>query len=49
MKIFVTSKSGIVASNAARQLLERGDEVVGFNSDKDYYDVNVKEACLKKF
>jgi len=29
--------------------LKRGNEVVGFDSVNDYYDLNIKEACLKIF
>jgi UDP-glucuronate 4-epimerase len=47
MKILVTGNAGFIGFHTAKQFLERGDEVVGFDSVNDYYDVNIKEARLK--
>ena len=44
MKILVTGAAGFIGSNTARQLLERGDVVVGLDNFNDYYDVSLKEA-----
>ena len=44
MKILVTGAAGFIGSNVARQLLERGDTVVGLDNFNDYYDVTLKEA-----
>ena len=47
MKILVTGNAGFIGFHTTKQLLERGDEVVGFDSVNDYYDPNIKEARLK--
>ncbi len=47
MKILVTGNAGFIGFHTAKQLLERGDEVVGFDSVNNYYDVDIKEARLK--
>jgi UDP-glucuronate 4-epimerase len=47
MKILVTGNAGFIGFHTTKKLLERGDEVVGFDSVNDYYDVNIKEARLK--
>jgi UDP-glucuronate 4-epimerase len=47
MKILVTGNAGFIGFHTAKQLLERGDEVVGFDSVNNYYDVSIKEARLK--
>ena len=44
MKVLVTGAAGFIGSGTARQLLERGDEVVGLDNFNDYYDVSLKEA-----
>jgi UDP-glucuronate 4-epimerase len=44
LKILVTGAAGFIGSNVARQLLERGDTVVGLDNFNDYYDVSLKEA-----
>lgn len=46
MKILVTGNAGFIGFHVARRLLERGDEVVGFDVVNDYYDVALKEARL---
>lgn len=44
MKILVTGAAGFIGSYTAKQLLERGDTVVGLDNFNDYYDVSLKEA-----
>ena len=49
MKVMVTGTAGFIGSHLAMRLLERGDEVVGFDNMSDYYDVNLKKARLGRF
>ncbi|WP_222564072.1 NAD-dependent epimerase [Novilysobacter antarcticus] len=49
MKILVTGTAGFIGSHLAMRLLERGDEVVGFDNLSDYYDVTLKQARLARF
>ena len=44
MKILVTGAAGFIGFHTARQLLDRGDTVVGLDNFNDYYDVSLKEA-----
>jgi len=46
MKVLLTGNAGFIGFHTARRLLERGDEVVGFDSVNDYYDTTLKEARL---
>jgi UDP-glucuronate 4-epimerase len=46
MKILVTGAAGFIGFHTARALLDRGDEVVGFDNLDPYYDVNLKKARL---
>jgi len=48
MKILVTGTAGFIGSFVARQLLARGDEVIGVDNLNDYYDVSLKEARLAR-
>jgi UDP-glucuronate 4-epimerase len=48
MKILVTGTAGFIGSHVARVLLARGDEVVGFDSLSDYYDISLKQARLAR-
>ena len=44
MKILVTGAAGFIGFHTSKQLLERGDTVVGLDNFNDYYDVNLKNA-----
>ena len=44
MKVLVTGAAGFIGYFTAKQLLERGDTVVGLDNFNDYYDVSLKEA-----
>jgi UDP-glucuronate 4-epimerase len=44
MKILVTGAAGFIGFHTSKQLLDRGDTVVGLDNFNDYYDVNLKEA-----
>jgi UDP-glucuronate 4-epimerase len=44
MKILVTGAAGFIGFYTAKQLLERGETVVGLDNFNDYYDVSLKEA-----
>ena len=44
MKVLVTGAAGFIGFHTAKQLLERGDTVVGLDNFNDYYDVSLKEA-----
>lgn len=46
MAILVTGSAGFIGFHLSRQLLERGDEVVGLDIVNDYYDPALKEARL---
>jgi UDP-glucuronate 4-epimerase len=47
MKILVTGSAGFIGSHAVKQLLARGDSVVGLDNLNDYYDVSLKRARLE--
>ena len=52
MKTLVTGAAGFIGFHVSRQLLERGDEVVGVDSLNDYYDVELKktrQSVLEEF
>jgi len=44
MKILVTGAAGFIGCFTAKQLLERGETVVGLDNFNDYYDVSLKES-----
>ncbi|UJW75326.1 NAD-dependent epimerase [Rhizobium sp. SL42] len=46
MKVLVTGNAGFIGYHVAKRLIERGDEVVGFDVVNDYYDPALKEARL---
>lgn len=45
-KILITGTAGFIGFHLAKQLLERGDEVIGLDSINDYYDIRVKHGRL---
>ena len=44
MKILVTGAAGFIGFHTAKQLLDRGETVVGLDNFNDYYDVALKDA-----
>lgn len=48
MKVLVTGAAGFIGFHTAVRLIERGDEVVGFDNVNAYYDPSLKEARLAK-
>lgn len=48
MRVLVTGAAGFIGMHTARRLLERGDEVVGFDDLNDYYDPALKDARLQQ-
>jgi len=44
MKILLTGAAGFIGFHTARALLDRGDEVIGFDNFSPYYDPQLKEA-----
>jgi len=47
-RILLTGEAGFIGFQTARQLLARGDEVVGLDNLNDYYDVRLKEHRLQQ-
>ncbi len=45
-KILVTGASGFIGFHLSKALLDRGDEVIGYDNISDYYDVNLKFGRL---
>lgn len=48
MKVLITGAAGFIGYGLSRFLLERGDEVIGWDNLNHYYDVRIKEARLKQ-
>ncbi|MET0230576.1 MAG: NAD-dependent epimerase [Rhodanobacteraceae bacterium] len=46
MRILVTGAAGFIGSTLSHRLLERGDEVLGYDNVNAYYDPKLKEARL---
>ena len=46
MRIFITGAAGFIGFHLAKQLLERGHQVDGYDGMTPYYDVRLKEARL---
>lgn len=47
MSLIVTGCAGFIGFHLAKQLLERGDEVIGVDNINSYYDVRLKQARLQ--
>jgi UDP-glucuronate 4-epimerase len=48
LKILITGTAGFIGFHLARKLIEKGEEIIGFDNINDYYDVNLKYARLKE-
>lgn len=48
MSILVTGAAGFIGFHVARNLLDRGERVIGVDNLNDYYDVSLKETRLAK-
>ncbi|WP_257388291.1 NAD-dependent epimerase [Tahibacter caeni] len=48
MRILITGAAGFIGSALAHRLLDRGDEVLGYDNLNDYYDVRLKQARLDR-
>ncbi|HEY0973766.1 MAG TPA: NAD-dependent epimerase [Solimonas sp.] len=48
MSNLVTGTAGFIGSHVAHALLDRGEEVVGFDNLNDYYDPTLKQARLDR-
>ena len=46
MRILMTGAAGFIGSQLARRLIERGDEVLGYDDLNDYYDPQLKRDRL---
>lgn len=46
MRVLVTGSAGFIGYHVARRLIERGDNVVGFDNVNAYYDPALKQARL---
>jgi len=47
MRILITGTAGFIGYSLARQLLARGDQVIGIDNINDYYQVSLKQDRLK--
>ncbi len=47
MRVLVTGSAGFIGFHVAKALLQRGDQVVGFDVVNSYYDPALKEARLR--
>ncbi len=48
MRVLVTGAAGFIGMHTSLRLLERGDEVVGFDNLNAYYDPALKAARLER-
>jgi UDP-glucuronate 4-epimerase len=46
MRVLVTGAAGFIGSQLSRRLIERGDEVLGYDDLNDYYDPQLKRDRL---
>lgn len=46
MKVLVTGAAGFIGFHVSKKLLERGDDVVGFDNMNNYYDPTLKQARI---
>ena len=46
MTILVTGIAGFIGSHLAKNLLKRGESILGIDNLSDYYDVNLKKDRL---
>lgn len=46
MKVLVTGAAGFIGFHVTKELLSRGDTVIGIDNINDYYDVKLKEGRL---
>jgi UDP-glucuronate 4-epimerase len=49
MQVLITGAAGFIGMHTAKQLLERGDEVIGIDNLNEYYDVSLKQARLAPY
>ena len=47
-KYLITGTAGFIGFHLANALLEKGEEVVGFDNINDYYNVDLKYARLNE-
>jgi UDP-glucuronate 4-epimerase len=48
MRVLVTGAAGFIGSRLSERLLERGDDVLGYDNVNGYYDPRLKEARLDR-
>ena len=48
MRVLVTGAAGFIGAHVARRLIERGDEVLGYDDLNPYYDPQLKRDRLEK-
>ncbi len=48
MRVLITGAAGFIGAALAHRLLDRGDDVLGYDNLNDYYDVALKQARLDR-